>query len=154
MKMNMKTKMEKQDADVKKMAKYLREGARMLDLACPECNNPIFQMKTGEKICVVCERPVLLENELPENENQDNMPAADQGGVQPEENEKCIDSLVQINDKSQAQSLIYFQLKQACILKLKIYTEKIMDSTDENMSSLILSSVLKLLEILEKLRYF
>jgi hypothetical protein len=39
--MTLEEKMERQDASIKKMAKALREGARMLDIACPVCNNPI-----------------------------------------------------------------------------------------------------------------
>jgi UPF0148 protein len=43
---------------MKEMAKLLRQGARMLGDTCPECGTPIFQLKTGEIICPMCQRPV------------------------------------------------------------------------------------------------
>ena len=154
MKMDLETKMEKQDAAVKKMAKYLREGARMLDLSCPECNNPIFQMKTGEKICVVCEKQVFFESEMAENETPDQGKPNDQNGVEPEVSITTSNPRVQNNDVFRSQSLIFFKLKQACVLKLASLTKKITRTDDENASSLILSNTVKVLEILEKLRFF
>ncbi|MHA1371211.1 MAG: Sjogren's syndrome/scleroderma autoantigen 1 family protein [Promethearchaeota archaeon] len=53
--------MDDNEQNIRKMAIYLKKGAKMLDLACPVCNNPIFQLKDGRKYCVVCEKPVLFE---------------------------------------------------------------------------------------------
>lgn len=153
-KMDLETKMEKQDASIKKMAKVLREGARMLDLACPECNNPIFQLKTGEKVCVVCERQVLLESEMPANEDQDGKASLEQSEGKDAEMESIPDLSVSIHDTSNSRSMIYSNLKQACIIKLALLTKKIQDCEDENAASLILSNTLKVLEIIEKLRLF
>jgi uncharacterized Zn finger protein (UPF0148 family) len=153
MKMNIQAKLEKQDANVKKMAKSLREGARMLDLACPECNNPIFQMRTGEKVCVVCERPVLFEGELSANENREETAKNDTIDIQPVETTINNESSAPVENASPLQAGIYVSLKQACIKKLALLTKKITESSDENASVIILSNTLKVLEILEKLRF-
>ena len=50
--------------DTKKMASLLRSGHKMLNLSCPECNNPIFKKKNGEIFCPICDRPVILNNKL------------------------------------------------------------------------------------------
>jgi UPF0148 protein len=46
------------DISMKKMAELLRKGARMLGDSCPECNTPLFQLKSEEIICPVCQKPV------------------------------------------------------------------------------------------------
>ncbi len=43
---------------MKKMGELLRQGARMLSDACPECGTPLFQLSGGEVICPMCNRPV------------------------------------------------------------------------------------------------
>ncbi|HEA70384.1 hypothetical protein LCGC14_0563390 [marine sediment metagenome] len=42
------------------MADLLRSGFTMLNIACPECNNPIFRTKDNEKFCPSCNRKVLF----------------------------------------------------------------------------------------------
>ena len=46
--------------DSKKMADLLRSGYTMLNLACPECNNPLFRNKNKEIFCPVCNKRVLI----------------------------------------------------------------------------------------------
>ena len=46
--------------DAKKMADLLKSGHTMLNLACPECNNPIFRNKSGDIFCPICNRNVLI----------------------------------------------------------------------------------------------
>jgi len=46
--------------NIKKMADLLRSGFTMLNIACPECNNPIFRTKDNEKFCPSCNRKVLF----------------------------------------------------------------------------------------------
>lgn len=42
----------------RRAAEWLREGARMLPEACPECGSPLFDRK-GEIWCPKCNRPVV-----------------------------------------------------------------------------------------------
>jgi UPF0148 protein len=42
------------------MAELLRSGARMLSKSCPECDAPLFQLKTGEIWCAKCQRRVVI----------------------------------------------------------------------------------------------
>lgn len=51
------------DEHIKKMAKLLREGATMLDLTCPKCENLLFRMKTGKIVCPTCNREVIIKGE-------------------------------------------------------------------------------------------
>lgn len=55
---------EKEEQNIKKMAQLLREGATMLDLTCPQCDNIIFKLKTGNKYCPTCNKEVFYENEF------------------------------------------------------------------------------------------
>ena len=45
---------------LKEMAELLRKGAKMRSEACPECGTPLFQMKNGDIICPMCQRPVKI----------------------------------------------------------------------------------------------
>ena len=46
------------EGSVKKMGELLRQGARMLSDTCPECGTPLFQLRNGDTICPMCNRPV------------------------------------------------------------------------------------------------
>ncbi len=46
--------------NAKKMAELLRSGYTMLNLACPECNNPLFRNKSKEIICPICNKKVII----------------------------------------------------------------------------------------------
>ena len=46
------------EGSLKKIGELLRQGARMLSDACPECGTPLFQLSSGEVICPMCNRPV------------------------------------------------------------------------------------------------
>ena len=45
---------------MREMAEMLRRGAKMLSMSCPECGNPLFQMKSGEVICPRCKREIRI----------------------------------------------------------------------------------------------
>jgi len=45
---------------MKEMANLLKKGAKMLEVNCPECSSPLFQLKTGEIICPSCKREVKV----------------------------------------------------------------------------------------------
>jgi len=46
--------------DTKKMADLLRSGNRMLNMACPVCNNPLFRKRSGETFCSICEKKIVI----------------------------------------------------------------------------------------------
>ena len=50
--------------DAKKMADLLKTGHKMLNLSCPVCNNPIFQNKDGVSFCAICNREVIMADNL------------------------------------------------------------------------------------------
>ena len=52
--------------DAKKMADLLRTGHKMLNLSCPICNNPIFQNKDGISFCAICNREVIMADNVSE----------------------------------------------------------------------------------------
>lgn len=40
----------------KRMGQLLRQGAALLNEACPKCNTPILQLKDGSRYCAKCEK--------------------------------------------------------------------------------------------------
>lgn len=46
--------------NIKKMADLLRSGNKMLNMACPVCNNPIFQNSEGLTFCPTCDRKIII----------------------------------------------------------------------------------------------
>ena len=48
---------------IKRMADMLRKGSTLTDLACPACSAPLFRLKSGEVLCVKCEKKVIIEKE-------------------------------------------------------------------------------------------
>ncbi len=51
------------------MADLLRSGNKMLNMACPICNNPIFRNSEGLTFCSNCNRKVII---VDDKINQDN----------------------------------------------------------------------------------
>jgi len=58
---------------MKEMAELLRQGAKMLDMHCPECGTPLFRLKTGEIFCPHERREVKImkDGEDPERAKQE-----------------------------------------------------------------------------------
>ncbi|NVM35861.1 MAG: hypothetical protein HWN81_09710 [Candidatus Lokiarchaeota archaeon] len=50
------------------MADLLRSGYKMLNMACPVCNNPIFRNNEGITFCPTCNRKVII---VDDKTNQD-----------------------------------------------------------------------------------
>ncbi|MFX0100357.1 MAG: Sjogren's syndrome/scleroderma autoantigen 1 family protein [Candidatus Hodarchaeota archaeon] len=144
-------RMNKNDLSIRKMAKYLREGARMLDLACPECNNPVFQMKNGDKACVVCERKILYESEYKELERD-----------KTQEIEKSYEKSIPSSNSTSNQTIennetslrVLSELKATTMNKLSLLCNHLKISENNEELYLITSNILKLLEILEKLKLY
>jgi len=49
------------DFIIKKSAELLRAGAKMLSFQCPVCGSPLFQLKTGEVVCPVHGKVIIIE---------------------------------------------------------------------------------------------
>ena len=46
----------------KRAAELLLKGAKMLNIACPICNDPIYELKDGELFCSTCQKNIVREN--------------------------------------------------------------------------------------------
>jgi len=42
------------------MASLLRDGHTLLSESCPQCNSPLFKLKSGEIYCGVCDKKVII----------------------------------------------------------------------------------------------
>ncbi|MHA2092213.1 MAG: Sjogren's syndrome/scleroderma autoantigen 1 family protein [Candidatus Kariarchaeaceae archaeon] len=53
------------DEVIAKAAELLLQGSIMLNIACPVCREPIYQLKDKSMYCVKCDKPVVrqVENE-------------------------------------------------------------------------------------------
>jgi len=54
------SKKNEKNRNIQKMAALLRDGNTLLSDACPECNSPLFKLKTGEIFCASCEKKVVI----------------------------------------------------------------------------------------------
>lgn len=52
----------------KRMGKLLRQGAALLDKACPKCNTPLLRMPDGVMYCAKCDKRVVEEVATKEKE--------------------------------------------------------------------------------------
>ena len=140
--MNLQEKMDKDDTAVQTMAQVLRGGAKMLDIACPICNNPIFKLKTGEKACVVCNRKVLFEKETEKEEKNEGIAKKSNKVEQDETSTPRIPQTIE-NDMSieNLDSLMRDTLKR----KFIVLIDKIQSTSDPTHLS-------KLLGILKQIR--
>ena len=55
----MKNNEDEQDK-LQRMASLLRDGAAMLQQQCPVCSSPLFKLRSGEIICPMCQKPVVM----------------------------------------------------------------------------------------------
>ncbi len=121
----------KEDARI--MADFLKSGHKMLSLSCPICNNPIFQNKSGTNFCPICNREVLL---VDKDSNKND------GDIKSTRN-----NLVEVANLS---SEVYPVL----IEKINWIANKLENETQLHIISEHLELILKLLNVLEKLKSF
>ena len=50
-------------AILKRMAELLRAGATMLAETCPKCNSPLFKLKSGEVLCPIHGKVMVVRSE-------------------------------------------------------------------------------------------
>jgi len=53
-------KSDEKNQNIQRMAFLLREGHTLLSEQCPQCNSPLFKMKSGEIYCANCDKKVLI----------------------------------------------------------------------------------------------
>jgi UPF0148 protein len=70
--------MQQDKESIKRMAELLRQGATLTDLACPNCNSPLFRLKDGMLWCGKDEKKVVVvkEGEQPPQTQQSTAPKA------------------------------------------------------------------------------
>jgi len=53
----------KDSKNIKIMADLLRQGATLMEHACPACSSPIFKMRSGYLWCASCQKRVIIVKE-------------------------------------------------------------------------------------------
>ncbi|MBD3226775.1 MAG: hypothetical protein GF329_01195 [Candidatus Lokiarchaeota archaeon] len=48
------------EENIKNMAELLKNGNTMLDIVCPQCNSPLFELKNGDIYCGNCQKKVVV----------------------------------------------------------------------------------------------
>jgi UPF0148 protein len=117
--------MSDKDANIKKMANLLREGATMLSEICPDDKVPIFKLKTGEMICPVCNRKVIL--------------------VKSSEEERKV-------ERDQAKSATATELESTIMVKITDLNAKMVKSEDAEEIEKLSKTLASLYEALNKIR--
>lgn len=117
--------------DAKIMADLLRSGYTMLNLACPECNNPLFRNKNNETFCSICNKKILFKKNI-----------------------NGQSSSARINDilNDNKNSLDFSSLQQIIEEKITYISNILKDETQINLIEKNLKILLHLFKLLKKLR--
>ena len=126
----------------KKMARFMLQGATMLDKACPLCNNPLFKLKNGDKACVVCERKVVYDSELADQAGQDAEASVNEAA--PEES-PARPSDVHLG-------VIFEDLKNACFQKLSLLAAELDRATQLDHITAVSQCILQVFSILDRVK--
>jgi len=124
--------------NIKKMADLLRSGFTMLNIACPECNNPIFRAKDNEKFCPSCNRKVLFVDEKPyisKNKANDN---------------KNMIRLSQIDERNNFNNSID-SIEEILNSKFKWIAEKLLNETQLDLIEKCIQILSNLYDLMKKL---
>ncbi len=117
--------------DAKKMAELLRSGYTMLNLACPECNNPLFRNKSKEMFCPICNKKVIFKK----NKNLD-----DTSSINIEKNINIEKKFVNI-----------YSIKEIVIEKIEWAAHKLNNETQINLIEKYIQILSQLFDLLIKL---
>jgi uncharacterized Zn finger protein (UPF0148 family) len=117
------------------MADLLRMGYTMLNMACPVCNNPIFQNKSGDKFCPSCDRKVVVLNEKTAQSYQNNN----------------ISSKNNLSIKTNLSEAVYTSLEDAISKKIQWIIEKLYLETDIELLGSYIDLISNLLNLLNKI---
>ena len=119
--------------EAKKMANLLKSGFTMINLACPVCSNPIFRDKNGNTFCPICNRKVVIVNDVISNNKQDN---------------KDLNNLNNDLDGKVSATAIYQKLKLTIIKKLKEFNDLLENEKDLETSKKIVSIIAQLIDLI------
>ena len=128
--------------DVKKMAELLRQGYTMLNLSCPVCKNPIFRNKKGERFCPICNRKVIMLEEMKANQNKS---AKTSDTSHQEIKSEMIFSDFDNSDKLDSLEKIIYN-------NIDIFTNKLQNETEIDLIDKYIGIILKLIEIILRLK--
>jgi uncharacterized Zn finger protein (UPF0148 family) len=117
------------------MADLLRMGYTMLNMACPVCNNPIFQNKSGDKFCPSCDRKVVVLNEKTAQSYQNN-------------NNSSKNNL---SIKTSLSEAVYTSLEDVLSKKIQWIIEKLYLETDIELLGSYVDLISNLLNLLNKI---
>ena len=118
------------------MADLLRKGYTMLNLACPNCKNPIFRSKSGDMFCPKCNKPVIFSEEFDNQiRNKDS------------ETAQFISSNESTNDNG-ALSFLYNTILE----KLKLIANQLHNETELSRFNNYIKPVQKFLKILQQIQ--
>ncbi len=119
------------------MADLLRSGHKMLNMACPICNNPIFQRRNGETFCPTCNREVLIIESKSHQINSKTKANIDKNII------KEKNAVLEHND-----AVIF--LKQVIIEKIDLFSKKLKKETQIDMIERYAKLLLDFYDILNK----
>ena len=117
------------------MADLLRMGYTMLNIACPVCNNPIFQNKSGDKFCPSCDRKVVVVNDKTAQSYQN----------------KNISSKNNLIIKTNLREAVYNSLEDVISKKIQWIIEKLYGETDIELVGSYIDLISNLLNLLNKI---
>ena len=120
--------------DIIKMADLLRLGHTMLNIACPVCNNPIFQNKSGEKYCPSCDRKVVVMNDNTAQNYQ----------------KKPLNSESTLGIRTNIKETVYTSLEDVISKKIQWLIEKLQIETDIELIRIYVDLMSNLLDLLNK----
>ncbi len=122
--------------DAKKMANLLKTGYTMLNLACPECNNPIFRNKSGDIFCPICNRKVLI---------------VDQISTHYVNNNKNATNLNEFSDKKTKKGDIYQMLKDTVHAKIKYINQMLEQEKNFDVIEKLTYNLIQLIKLVRKI---
>jgi len=117
------------------MAELLRKGYTMLNLACPVCNNPIFQNKSGDKFCPSCDRKVVVVNDKTDQSYQNNKSSLKNN----------------LSIKANLRESVYTSLEDVVSKKIQWIIEKLYVETDIEIVGSYIDLISNLLNLLNKI---
>ena len=117
------------------MADLLRMGYTMLNIACPVCNNPIFQNKSGDKFCPSCDRKVVVVNDKTDQSYQNNKSSLKNN----------------LSIKTNLRESVYTSLEDVVSKKIQWIIEKLYVETDIEIVGSYIDLISNLLNLLNKI---
>jgi uncharacterized Zn finger protein (UPF0148 family) len=121
--------------DSKTMANLLKAGYTMLNLACPVCNNPLFRNKSGDILCPICNRKVLI---------------IDQNSALKQNNNKNPKILNNFNDKEKKNTTIFQILKGNIYAKINYINQLLEQEKNIDVIEKLTNTLIHLIKLVRK----